>query len=87
MKTRIIASYLIKEGFFDGDRDVDLDEYQEAEVKTLEEGRKLIAKNDLFGNGIGTITEEVETEWGWEDTVKHDVSEGAIYQSTQFLEL
>lgn len=84
MKTRIIARYLIKEGYNEiNDREVDLDEYKEVEVKSVEEGRSIIAKNDLHGNGIGTIYEEVQREEGdtWEELKVHHVSEGVIYDS------
>ena len=40
-ETRIIASYLIKEGFNEiGDREVDLDEYMNIEVGSVKQGIK-----------------------------------------------
>lgn len=81
MKTRIIAEYLIEEGFHEGEREVDLDKYREVEVDSIEQGREVIEKLDLHGNGCGTIIEQEESTLGWEDKVKHLVSNGAIYSS------
>lgn len=85
MKTRIIARYLTEEGFNEiNDRDVDLDEYAEIEVKSVEEGRKLIADNEL--NGIGTIYEEVQKEefdcW---DTIRESKVDGGEIYHTEIL--
>jgi len=84
MKTRIITRYLAKEGYNEiNDREVDMDEYKEVEVKSVEEGRSIIAEKDLHGNGIGTIHEEMQREEGdtWEELRVHHVSEGVIYDS------
>lgn len=79
MKTRIIASYLKKEGYNEiGDRDVDLDEYTECEVNSIQDGMDTIVKNDL--NGIGQIHEQKFTQYGWKDVCVSYVSEGLIYR-------
>jgi hypothetical protein len=80
MKTRIIACYLTKEGFNEiNERDVDLDEYANIEVKSVEEGRNIIADNEI--NGIGTIYEEVQREEFdcWETIRENYVDNGEIY--------
>jgi len=82
MKTRIIASYLTKEGFNEiNEREVDLDEYANVEVKSVEEGRKLIADNEL--NGIGTIYEEIQREKFdcWDTIRESKVDSGEIYDT------
>lgn len=83
METRIIARYLIKEGFNEiDDRDVDLDGYKEVEVKTVDQGMKACL-NEVNGNGIGTVYEQKETKYGWEDVHEHHVENGVIYRTEE----
>ena len=84
MKTRIIASYLTKVGFYHGEREVDLDEYANIEVKTVDDGLKLIRKNEE--NGIGTILMEKQDEEfaTWETIQEHYVDHGEIYDTEIF---
>lgn len=87
MENRIIAQYMVKEGICPetGDFEIDLCDFAEIECISIDQAKNLIKNNDVQGNGIGTISEQIENEFGiWDDVTIHHVDDGEIIDTIHY---